>query len=41
MRINEKLLKDRIDLDRKESEEEERKKQKAILDSIIAAENQR
>ena len=41
VRINEKLLKDRIDLDRKESEEEERKKQKAILDSIIAAENQR
>ena len=41
VRINEKILKDRIDLDRKESEEAEREKQKAILDSIIAAENQR
>lgn len=39
VRINEKVLKDRIDLDRKESEAAEREKQKAILDSIAAAEN--
>lgn len=38
IRINEKLLKDRIDLDRKENEEAEREKQKAKLDSIAAAE---
>lgn len=39
IRINEKILKDRINLDRKESEAAEREKQQAILDSIAAAEN--
>ncbi len=38
IQINEKLLKDRIDADRKENEATELKKQREILDSIAAAE---
>ena len=38
IRINEKLLKDKINLDRRESEAAEREKQQAKLDSIAAAE---
>ena len=39
IRINEKLLKDKINLDRRESEAAEREKQQAKLDSIAAAES--